>query len=777
MNSTLESHEQGKKYERSCIQLVACASIFLWLIALLYLASVNGSINDEYAAHLTSGWMYWKTGEFSGGVYNPPLGQLFVSSLIALTSNELSPFSELPPLAARIPNLLLGAAFAWFFFNLLVRDFGQKKASIGLGLFLLNPVLISNIIISTIDFFITAILFFTMIALRRYLFRSSLRNCLILSCLSGIALASKVTALVLPICFVTCFVFLPLFSQGRRIFLIRLNRPSRFVMHATFHILLFSVIVWLCIGVSYLFKGIGEYERSSINEPSGLLQETILLAEPLLPQDFIEATLEKIKYAEAGNESYLAGVQTTQGLWWYYPVLLLFKSPVGLSIAILLSVPFVLLSLRSPRSLVIFSFPCVLILLTMISNRTQIGIRHLLPVFPFLIYMIMYIPIKFDRRLIIALTFLFLSHTAVLLNAFPSILTAEAEFIWGKGYRLMTDSNYDWGQENNTLDELSTPTANEYAEETLLVQTREFYIRSNHLNGFNTPYSKSWCWLENVKPRQIYQNVILHFEIGHEELQIIEKSAEDDPWVALSLARFYEKQGDIENVERLSASLRTIDDVYPIYLQLRAHDRALRGEILEAYRDLRTAKNLKPDSGKIRLDFEVMELRAKLERIHEARPQIYQAELLNWYLATRNLDAAKKSVESFEPDKTDMSAIAPSLFWYYYISGDWNEALRICESFKFSTNDIPAAPPELISQFVKGDITINDLESLADLCYKSELWPKAAECYMRLLERDPDHIQAMNRLGQIVVHYKSRSDFFPPTYLHQLRQLSFTVEP
>jgi hypothetical protein len=90
-------------------------------------------------------------------------------------------------------------------------------------------------------------------------------------------------------------------------------------------------------------------------------------------------------------------------------------------------------------------------------SKSQIGIRHILPVFPF-IYILVSIRIKnwidsrkpiFSKRTaLLLILFLLVWYGASSLSSFPHYLSYFNELIGGSknGYHYVVDSNVDWGQ-------------------------------------------------------------------------------------------------------------------------------------------------------------------------------------------------------------------------------------------------------------------------------------------------------------------------------------------
>ena len=88
-------------------------SIFVLLLAAFFANAFNDAIQnsgvcDELGAHIPSGYLYLKSGRFSGGVDNFPLGQVIIALPAKLFSYSYELFTEQHLLLFRLPILLLG---------------------------------------------------------------------------------------------------------------------------------------------------------------------------------------------------------------------------------------------------------------------------------------------------------------------------------------------------------------------------------------------------------------------------------------------------------------------------------------------------------------------------------------------------------------------------------------------------------------------------------------------------------------------------------------------
>jgi len=152
-----------------------------------------------------------------------------------------------------------------------------------------------------------------------------------------------------------------------------------------------------------------------------------------------------------GHGSYLLGVVDRRALWWYFPVLATIKISTGVLIALALSV---LVAGKSGR----FVWPLLgaaLLLLASPAFRVQLGIRMILPVVALSAIgsaaTLLAVPSRLRAALLVALCAL---NAFDAVRVFPNTL-CHVNTLWGgteHGYKLVSDSNYDWGQGIPALD-------------------------------------------------------------------------------------------------------------------------------------------------------------------------------------------------------------------------------------------------------------------------------------------------------------------------------------
>jgi hypothetical protein len=161
-----------------------------------------------------------------------------------------------------------------------------------------------------------------------------------------------------------------------------------------------------------------------------------------------------------GKDSFLWGAWSPTGWWYYFPVAFAVKTPIPTLILIGASCVFVYRrgTWRSTLPLVI---PVVIYFALSLASPFNIGYRHLLPILPCLFIFTSQLALvdwKTSRpgSTIVAAMVIWLIIASVLI--FPRYLTFFNEIAGGpdNGYKILVDSNLDWGQELIGLREYMT---------------------------------------------------------------------------------------------------------------------------------------------------------------------------------------------------------------------------------------------------------------------------------------------------------------------------------
>lgn len=174
--------------------------------------------------------------------------------------------------------------------------------------------------------------------------------------------------------------------------------------------------------------------------------------------------------AAGGHTTYFLGEVSAAGWRNYFPFVYLIKEPLAFHILTILVLCYFLLTIKIPISkkplqgiknflkenFVEFSMVVWLLIYwtTSIKANLNIGVRHLLPVFPFTIILVargavFYLEnVKFKKIAKIIIIFLLFWQAFSVLKTYPYFLSYANEIVEGpeKLYLYTVNSNLDWGQ-------------------------------------------------------------------------------------------------------------------------------------------------------------------------------------------------------------------------------------------------------------------------------------------------------------------------------------------
>lgn len=175
-----------------------------------------------------------------------------------------------------------------------------------------------------------------------------------------------------------------------------------------------------------------------------------------------------VKHNFHGHKTYLLGKSSNGGNPLYFPVAFITKETIPFVFISLFSVIYVFSLLRRNKEhflqgraeyLPLLITPIILTLLSL-SSSINIGIRHLLPIYPFLTLAVAYTITELYKRYkqyrwyIPFISILILAHVLLSATHFPNYIGYFNQIV-GKeeyNYLYLQDSNFDWGQEDHLAD-------------------------------------------------------------------------------------------------------------------------------------------------------------------------------------------------------------------------------------------------------------------------------------------------------------------------------------
>jgi hypothetical protein len=170
---------------------------------------------------------------------------------------------------------------------------------------------------------------------------------------------------------------------------------------------------------------------------------------------------ELLQLDAEGYPSYLLGDFRRHGWWYYFPVAFLVKTPTGVLAACAIAAFSLWRGRREPPPLLLslcLVLPPLVYFAMAMRSSINIGVRHILPVFPFLYVLLAFALIHYGPLLLRAAWRWALVAVIALvslesLSAYPHYLSF---FNWtsggpANGSRYLLDSNIDWGQDLKNL--------------------------------------------------------------------------------------------------------------------------------------------------------------------------------------------------------------------------------------------------------------------------------------------------------------------------------------
>jgi 4-amino-4-deoxy-L-arabinose transferase-like glycosyltransferase len=343
-------------------------------------------------------WERGKEGDinFLGGV-DVVRGQSILSS----PQNQNDTFL----IASRLMITLLAVLLGYYVYRFSSSLYGEKCGLLSLVLFSFCPNMLAFSGIAGPDMPLTVFSFISIYYWWIALQNQSIKNSLLAGLFLGAALLTKFTALIL----------LPVFI----ILSVKLMLKDKKVFYRNiFPVLSVAVLILLC-GYGFQIK------------------------------PYLQGISFQLARSSIGQDSFLMGEYSRFGWWYYYFVAFFLKTPIP---TIILFMVAMVSYCRAPKKQfvdgVFLLLPISAFFLLFCIKHQSIGLRYILPVYPFIFVFIGAVPAignKIKYPVIILLLWQMISS----FHVFPHYLAYFNEIIGGpgNGYKYLVDSNLDWGQD------------------------------------------------------------------------------------------------------------------------------------------------------------------------------------------------------------------------------------------------------------------------------------------------------------------------------------------
>lgn len=314
-------------------------------------------------------------------------------------------------------------------------------------LFAFSPNILAHSHYVTTDFLATVFIFMSSYTWWRCLKQSNIRNIFLAGITLGLALISKYTAVILILSnLIIAIIYILHRGEGS-------DFKKRFSTYSKLYCTVFLISLFpIWAAYSFDIGNISGLELTFKNTPLEILSKIPFLAPHYWQGVFNLTGLLNVGSEITGRPYYLLGEISGHTRWYYYPLSFLIKTPVPLLLALIFSLLSYLKCKEYLKSALPLLVPPTLLILAIMLNNLQIGMRHLLPLFPFIFVIssrFLIVTVKHD--IYKKLLFIFLSGWLIVssLSIFPHYLAHFNILVGGPqhGYKYLVDSNLDWGQD------------------------------------------------------------------------------------------------------------------------------------------------------------------------------------------------------------------------------------------------------------------------------------------------------------------------------------------
>jgi 4-amino-4-deoxy-L-arabinose transferase-like glycosyltransferase len=381
----------------------------------------------------------------------------------------------------RIPMILMLLLLGFYIFRWAKELFGNNVALLSLFLFSFSPTFLAHGRLVTTDVAAATGAFLATYYFVKFLKKSSLRNLFLAGIFLGIAELLKFSLiLLLPFFGVIVFFWAIAKSRNMKEF-IRI-----FFREVLIYILVVAIAYVLIVYPVYCYHTLNYPVEKQIKDTQftlnsfGIKPLTTLtlwmISQPLFKPiaHYFLGLFMIFQRAAGGNTGYFLGEISAAGWKTYFPTVYAIKEPLSffslfiialLSLAWQIQKPFwitpakrALRWLRSHFAEFTMLLFIAIYWFTSIRSNLNIGVRHLLPTFPFTILLVSYCVInwltKTPSKLKTIAVFLLLAWQVIsIASVYPYFLAYFNGLAGGpdNGYKYVADSNLDWGQDLKRL--------------------------------------------------------------------------------------------------------------------------------------------------------------------------------------------------------------------------------------------------------------------------------------------------------------------------------------
>ncbi|OGD57200.1 hypothetical protein A2V71_02180 [Candidatus Berkelbacteria bacterium RBG_13_40_8] len=438
-------------------------AILLLSFGIMIFVAKKDSLTVDETVHMTAGYLHTWKGDYTYNSEHPPLANDLSGFFIGLVRPNLP--KETPGdidqwqygdkffyqvgnnpdtliFLGRLPIILLTLALFYLVFLWASEVWGVKAGVLSLLFAVTCPNLLAHGHLATTDLILAFSFVLDFYILRKFILKSSWKNAVWLGVVSGLVLLSKFSGIIiLPL---NLFMYVVILAIRKDKFVLenflKMLVGFSIALGLTWLVYLFTMRHnWL---VAFKTYGLGWF--GGVGWLFGLIK---WLALPL--KKFYEGMDVVRGHNEFGHLSFLNGSYSLQGHWYYFPLAIWYKTPIPVMIAFVIAIIY---SFRKrtgelwEKALIIL--PAIIFFLISLKSNLNIGLRHILPVYPLIYIFIGELANVKNILFKILVVALAVANLFSAVRTFPDYLSYFNINAGGraKGYEHLGDSNFDWGQ-------------------------------------------------------------------------------------------------------------------------------------------------------------------------------------------------------------------------------------------------------------------------------------------------------------------------------------------
>lgn len=462
---------------------LAAAALLVVMGANLLSVAARKSITIDEASAIPAGYYHLTAAAFQINSEHPPLPKMLAALPLLFMDTQAPPIPtgedeyfarrtvDTAPLFwqanrdrflsiffwARVPIIALTLGLGWIIFAFTRKLFNASAAVLAVALFSLEPTMLAHgrIIKDVHVAFAYALFAF---ALYSYVMAPTVGRALLLGLASGIAPAMKFSMVVVAPTLAIVAVVLALTAAQRKQRRIDILRQLALV----------AVTAIVIINASYLFRhqALTAADVRWLHESSpahaGSILSVIGVLGKLFPPYFLFGICAVLVRGTSLQPVFLLGRYSTVGWWYYFPAAFALKTTLPFLVVTIASLAWAGWELfrKHETKFVAILAPVALFMAMAVWTSIQVGIRHLVPIFPFLfiaggalldrLWRVREMRTAARSVVVVALAWMFVVSVRAYPNYIPYMNQLASA---GPHWQYLSDSNVEWGDDIGGLAE------------------------------------------------------------------------------------------------------------------------------------------------------------------------------------------------------------------------------------------------------------------------------------------------------------------------------------